>query len=214
MTNPAALALALLLGHEARITDEQWSEVGAMALMVQCLACKGEKCDQCDQQGWVMQYDLILRDVKSSVDTGNVTDSSQRVTGVCPACEAAARERDALNALCDRQADILSRVAVALRGPEPPLTRWGHHDLPERAAKAMRERDEWEAKYHTVHQHNTMLQEHDYELSVKAEELADLRARIEARLAFCEGSIERGGIIRAADEARWLRALLAEKEAK
>lgn len=158
-----------------------------------------------------------------------------------PNCEAAARERDAayedsrqmqnrlqrlidgkpqqdvidaLNALCDKQAAILSRVAVALRGPEPPQTRWSHHDLPERAAAVVRERDEWEAKYHTVHQHNTMLQEHDYELSVKAEELADLRARIEARLAFCEGSIERGGIIRTADEARWLRALLAEKEAK
>lgn len=50
-----------------------------------------------------------------------------------PACEAAARERDALNALCDRQADILSRVAVALRGPELPLTKWSHADLPERA---------------------------------------------------------------------------------
>jgi len=57
----------------------------------------------------------------------------------CPACEAAARERDDLHALCDRQADILSRVAVALRGPEPPLTRWSHHDLPERVEMIMRD---------------------------------------------------------------------------
>lgn len=40
-------------------------------------------------------------------------------------------------ALRDRMADLLSRTAVALRGPEPPLTRWSWHDLPERAAAAV-----------------------------------------------------------------------------
>lgn len=40
-------------------------------------------------------------------------------------------------ALRERMADILSRTAVALRGPEPPLTRWSWHDLPERAAAAI-----------------------------------------------------------------------------
>lgn len=39
--------------------------------------------------------------------------------------------------LCDRLADLLSRTAVALRGPEPPLTRWSWHDLPDRAAAAI-----------------------------------------------------------------------------
>ena len=39
--------------------------------------------------------------------------------------------------LCNRQADLLSRTAIALRGPEPPLTRWSWHDLPERAAAAI-----------------------------------------------------------------------------
>ena len=43
-------------------------------------------------------------------------------------------ENEALRA---RMADILSRAAVALRGPEPPLTRWSWHDLPERAAAAV-----------------------------------------------------------------------------
>lgn len=54
------------------------------------------------------------------------------------------RERDALrtelgelDALRDRMASLLSRTAVALRGPEPPLTRWSWHDLPERAAAAV-----------------------------------------------------------------------------
>lgn len=40
-------------------------------------------------------------------------------------------------ALRERLADILRRTAVALRGPEPPLTRWSWHDLPERAAAAI-----------------------------------------------------------------------------
>ena len=49
------------------------------------------------------------------------------------------KERDDLHTLCDKQADILSRVAIALRGPEPPQTKWSHHDLPERAAKIKQE---------------------------------------------------------------------------
>ena len=40
-------------------------------------------------------------------------------------------------ALRERMADILRRTAVALRGPEPPLTRWSWHDLPERAGAAI-----------------------------------------------------------------------------
>jgi hypothetical protein len=40
------------------------------------------------------------------------------------------------HALREKLADILSRTAVALRGPEPPLTRWSWHDLPELAAAA------------------------------------------------------------------------------
>lgn len=44
------------------------------------------------------------------------------------------READALR---ERMADLLHRTAVALRGPEPPLTRWSWHDLPERAAAAI-----------------------------------------------------------------------------
>ena len=47
---------------------------------------------------------------------------------------AEAREADALR---EKLAGILSRTAVSLRGPEPPLTRWSWHDLPERAAAAI-----------------------------------------------------------------------------
>jgi multicomponent Na+:H+ antiporter subunit D len=37
----------------------------------------------------------------------------------------------------ERMAELLTGVAVALRGPQPPLTRWSWHDLPERAAAAV-----------------------------------------------------------------------------
>ncbi len=60
------------------------------------------------------------------------------------ALEAQADEIDRLradaveaDALCEKLAGILSRTAVALRGPEPPLTRWSWHDLPDRAAAAI-----------------------------------------------------------------------------
>lgn len=39
--------------------------------------------------------------------------------------------------LREKMADILNRTALALRGPEPPLHKWGWHDLPERAAAAV-----------------------------------------------------------------------------
>lgn len=42
-----------------------------------------------------------------------------------------------LDGLRDRLASLLSRTAVALRGPEPPLTRWSWHDVPDRAAAAV-----------------------------------------------------------------------------
>lgn len=38
-------------------------------------------------------------------------------------------------------ADILNRTSVAIRGPEPDLTRWSHHDLPDLAAAMRQQRD-------------------------------------------------------------------------
>jgi len=45
-----------------------------------------------------------------------------------------ASESDALR---EKMAGLLSSTAVALRGPEPPMTRWSWHDLPDRAAAAI-----------------------------------------------------------------------------
>ena len=49
----------------------------------------------------------------------------------------ATEEIDEMDQQRDMLADILRRTAVALRGPEPALTRWSWHDLPERAAQAI-----------------------------------------------------------------------------
>lgn len=38
-------------------------------------------------------------------------------------------------ALHSKMVDILNRTAVALKGPEPELTRWSWHDLPEEVEK-------------------------------------------------------------------------------
>jgi hypothetical protein len=53
------------------------------------------------------------------------------------ALEEARRDLDENEALRERMAGLLNRTAVALRGPEPPLTRWSWHDVPERAAAAV-----------------------------------------------------------------------------
>lgn len=50
-------------------------------------------------------------------------------------------ETEELRDLADRQAGLLSRTAIAIRGPEPDLTRWSHHDLPELAAAMRKQRD-------------------------------------------------------------------------
>jgi len=48
-----------------------------------------------------------------------------------------APDADEDEALRNRLAYLLAGVAVALKGPEPALTRWSYADLPEIAAKAM-----------------------------------------------------------------------------
>lgn len=55
-------------------------------------------------------------------------------------------ERVDLEKLTDNLADILHRTAIALRGPEPELTRWSWHDLPERASAVVAERDALKAE--------------------------------------------------------------------
>lgn len=53
--------------------------------------------------------------------------------------EALRAEIEELDALRNRQSDLLSQTAIALRGPEPPLTRYSHADIPSRAKTVVAE---------------------------------------------------------------------------
>lgn len=53
--------------------------------------------------------------------------------------EALRAEIEELDALCNRQSDLLSQAAIALRGPEPALTRYNHADIPLRVKMVVSE---------------------------------------------------------------------------
>lgn len=63
-------------------------------------------------------------------------------------------DADENNALRERLAGLLAGVALALRGPPPPLTLWSWHDLPDRAAAAI-------AAIDVMHRVAVMAAEHD-----------------------------------------------------
>lgn len=60
-----------------------------------------------------------------------------QISALCDEVDRLKAEVAELDALRDRLADLLTRTAVALRGPEPPLTRYSWHDIPDRAAAAV-----------------------------------------------------------------------------
>lgn len=42
------------------------------------------------------------------------------------------KECDEQHYVIDKLAKLLAEIAVIVNGPEPPLTRWSYHDLPEK----------------------------------------------------------------------------------
>ena len=72
------------------------------------------------------------------IDADDVREALDASQGQAKQLEAEVAE---LRDLADRQAGLLSRTAIAIRGPEPDLTRWSHHDLPELAAAKRKQRD-------------------------------------------------------------------------
>jgi len=48
--------------------------------------------------------------------------------------------------LLSRQSEQLMKTANVLRGDPPPLTQWSHHDVAERAAAVVAERDHWRSE--------------------------------------------------------------------
>ena len=74
----------------------------------------------------------------SCAQIASAIDHDRDVEAIPAAKQAEAdTEEDAY--LINRMSKLLAGVAVALNGPEPALTRWSYHDLPERAAKLMLE---------------------------------------------------------------------------
>ena len=61
----------------------------------------------------------------------------RQISALCDEVDRLKAEVAELDSLRDRLADLLTRTAVALRGPEPPLTRYSWHDIPDRAAAAV-----------------------------------------------------------------------------
>lgn len=54
-----------------------------------------------------------------------------------PALDLSEDEADA-DAVIQRLGDLLDRIAVAVKGPPPPLTSWSYHDLPELVEAAVK----------------------------------------------------------------------------
>jgi hypothetical protein len=76
----------------------------------------------------------VARVLRELDDTTNQTWRGKRARWAALVREQAAEIAE-LDALRDRLAELLRQTAVALRGPEPPLTRWSWHDLPAEAEK-------------------------------------------------------------------------------
>ncbi|MDX4003566.1 hypothetical protein QYP09_25710 [Pseudomonas aeruginosa] len=92
-------------------------------------------------------------------------------------------------ALCNRQAELLSQSIVAIRGPEPELTRWGYADLPLRVKTIVEEvaalrmaRDDLKLERDLARQNFCDEQAANYQLQAHLKaclgELSELRARV------------------------------------
>lgn len=79
-----------------------------------------------------------LVDKLMDYSTMNRPDAVRAVDAMLPLIDDPADEYDAL---LKRQSDLLSGVALAIKGPEPELTSWSHHDVVELAAGVVAQRD-------------------------------------------------------------------------
>ena len=63
-------------------------------------------------------------------DADRMTSGPRRTEAKPEAVAEADREEDAY--VIQRTCELLAHIAVIVNGPEPPLTRWSYHDLPEK----------------------------------------------------------------------------------
>lgn len=82
-----------------------------------------------------------------------IAHEEQRIKDLMDAISAADKEIAELRAeieeevaIRERMATLLAGAIVAIRGPEPELTRWGYHDLPERCAELVARAERAEAR--------------------------------------------------------------------
>ena len=121
------VADGLPLERQAEANERAQALINALGLLANDLEA-GRLADQCTR--------LHRNQLLGELDEARAAlDASQ---GQVKQLEAEVAE---LRDLADRQAGLLSRTAVAIRGPEPDLARWSHHDLPELAAAMRKQRD-------------------------------------------------------------------------
>jgi len=80
---------------------------------------------------------IEARHVAAVMGTGKVGSSAADVPALVAEVRSLREDAEEGDALRTKLADLLSRTAVALNGPEPDLVQWSWHDLPEKAQYAM-----------------------------------------------------------------------------
>lgn len=105
----------------------------------------------------VRELDVALNGAEGAAPQASLCDIVSQVSAAArgggPVLKRVAEleaERADDDALRERMSDILKRTAIALRGPEPPLTAWSWHDLPERAAAAIASIDLFQRVAHNL----------------------------------------------------------------
>lgn len=127
MTQPNTLRLAESISRIDTLTDHQRSELLQAAAELRRLYAK------CYIQKTVpTKYRRMEFNAQLQMENDSLRAQRDELY-------ADAEESEALR---ERLSALLKSTAIALRGPEPELTNWGWHDLPERVAALKSQRDE------------------------------------------------------------------------
>jgi hypothetical protein len=106
-------------------------------------AATGKSIDESGDGGFEEATARFIADAFNvQVETGKsprqLADEVERLTAKVESLTNEVEEESFIQA---RMAQLLAGAIVAIRGPEPELTRWGYHDLPERVRDVVTQRD-------------------------------------------------------------------------
>lgn len=135
-------------------------------------------------------YDLrLFENNERYMDDWLETNGARYARWVFPLYTAAAKpdaelvalraEIEELDALKDRQSSLLSQAAIALRGPEPALTRYSHADIPSRVKMVVADLQELVALLRDAREGLELIGIRDVDYG----EVYEIKARIDAKLA-------------------------------